>query len=169
MNLKNNKEGWVRGATSFAALLVLAPALILGCGGGGSDPPESLTVPAASLTESEAIGIVKGYLEVASQPTVESRHVLRQTPCSQQMVDMGANCKPCAPLSPNYCRDEWVLEDVEGPARCPFPPTDRANWTAEYFESSKRWEVQSSDPYTAQNTWIVDDRSEEILSGYCYP
>ena len=121
-------------------------------------------------SEEEAIGLVKGHLDQASRSTTERRQTFQRTMCSAQRAATDPSCTPCAPGSPNFCIDEWVWDDVEVPGQCAFPPSQDATWSADYREGSRRWDVESSDPFaTGLNRWTVDDTTASIVSGYCYP
>ncbi len=146
-------------------LLFLAPLLILifcfkeaQCGNSSG----------ATLSESDAIGIVKARMNLESRPGVMYRQKYVTKTCSSQMAAYDNRCRPCAPGSPNYCIQETIMEKVNRPARCRFPPTKNAKWSATYNSFAKEWEVKSFDPYaTGRNFWYVDDRSRTIKSGYC--
>jgi hypothetical protein len=154
--------GWV----GVSAVLLLGTT---GCWW-DDDPGPPPTTEGSNLTEQEAIGLVKAYLDEAARPTTERRQEPTQAPCSAQQAQIDNTCRPCSSGSLTYCRDEWVWTDVAVSGRCPFPPSANATWTAEYRESSSRWEVRSSDPYaTGLNRWTVDDPTATMLSGYCFP
>ncbi|NMC53937.1 MAG: hypothetical protein GYA48_09925 [Chloroflexi bacterium] len=154
-------------------LLSVVPFLILvigiaGCGNDDTGSYQPIPVTNSRFSEEDVIVIVQEHLRLESQPHTESRQVLERTMCSQQRAEYDFQCKPCAPGSPNFCIDEWVTREVEVPGRCPFPPSQNASWSAEFYDASEQWYVTSMDPYaTGENHWYVDDQDGEVLSGYC--
>ena len=152
------------GVVIVVALLVVVVVVANQDDNNGPTPPSG---PEVNLSESEAIGIVKAHLAIVSQGGTQTRTVPTMVPCPLGSTD--PFCEPCAPGSPNLCRQEMRTEQVEGPAPCPFPPGPQASWSAQYNEGSRTWNVESSELATGVNRWTVDDPSASIISGYCYP
>jgi hypothetical protein len=149
-------------ALAVAVLVVAAAAA--GCSDDDNGPTS--TGAGSNLSESQVIDIVKAHLAVVSRGGTETRTISTMVPCPP-----GSNnpsCVPCSPSSPNLCRPDTRTEQVEGPARCPFPPGPQAAWSADY-NANGVWDVESSEPATGLNRWTVDDETASILSGYCYP
>ena len=153
----------MRRIIAFALLLVIAMAA--GCGDDDNGPTP--TDAGASLSESQAIDIVKAHLAIVSRGETEDRTVSTMVPCPPGSTD--PNCVPCSPNSNMLCRQELRTEPVEGTPRCPFPPGSQANWSADYDESRRTWDVESSEIGTGRRRWTVDDATASILTGYCHP
>jgi hypothetical protein len=152
--------------------LVLGMALLIsGCSPikpNDSYVPDETPPASSRLSEDEVIGSVKAFLQQASQPSQKMVKRMVTTPCSPQRAEYDSTCEPCAPGSSNFCVREWKDVPIEEPGSCPFPPSENAQWSADYDDYSDRWTVQSKDyMVTGQNSWTVDDTTGEILSGYC--
>ena len=153
------------GRLELATGIVVPLLLILACGeSGGGDGGESggggevYTGP--NMTEDDAIGYVKVYLEEQSRVTTEERQYSTRVMCFPHEIDAGL----CQQDADGIWRRATVqYETIQIPGPCLFPPVG-GYWNAEYSPSSQTWRVTNTLSETGDNAWTVDDRTGEVMS-----
>lgn len=137
---------------------------------GGGHPPTPSAQSESRMSEDDAIAAVKARLAAHSEPRTEYQWVHERRPCTEHRAAYDSRCRPCSPGNPSYCVEEQVRKPVEvsgGSARCPFPPSPGAEWSATYHHPHREWDVESNEVATGRNSYTVDDRTGQVISGYC--
>jgi hypothetical protein len=166
-------------ASVTVMLLILFTILSAACGsdrsgdrgthGTGGDP---------KLTEEEAIGQVRVYLhdqtKVTRREECQEREECKQERqhCDQYDLDLDQEhrtCKESPSGSGRYYKTvqkcekvtECQQEESAGPCKLPPPGGD---WSAEYHEVGKWWEVVNVRPVNVRSSWTVNDLTRVIIS-----
>lgn len=169
------------GRTARAGGILLVIASLASC----DDNNGRSGTSGSNLTESDAIGAVRGYLVAQSRSTSEKKRVCHwenrqeRRPCSQIDVDMDPNkgdsflarCQPVggtagAPygsktvtVSDEVCRDDVV----QTAGQCASPP-EGGQWNAQYYNTSDNWRVEVVGSSRGASSWTVDDNSSAVTS-----